>query len=134
MASVAQHEIDPDGRPYAPERLERKPDIEPGDFFAVDMRTGRVTAVEPFPEARKPAWKLTVDFGPVVGTLRTSAQVPNYTADELVGRTVVGAINLGHKRIAGFTSEFLVLGALDPDGTVRLLELPDGVGAGAPIA
>ena len=131
---MVQHEIDPDRRPYAPERLERKPDIEPGVFFAVDMRTGRVTVVEPFPEARKPAWKLTVDFGPVVGTLRTSAQVPNYTADELVGRTVVGAINLGHKRIAGFTSEFRVLGALDPDGTVRLLELPDGVGVGAPIA
>ena len=134
MASVAQHEIDPDGRPYAPERLERKPDIEPSDFVALDMRTGRVTAVEPFPETRKPAWKLTVDFGPVVGTLRTSAQVPNYTADELVGRTVVGAINLGHKRIAGLTSEFLVLGAIDPDGAVRLLELPDGVDIGAPIA
>jgi tRNA-binding protein len=134
MASVARHEIGPDGRPYAPERLERKPDIEAGDFFAVDMRTGRVTAVEPFPEARKPAWKLTVDFGPVVGTLRTSAQVTNYTAGELVGRTVVGAINLGRKRIAGFTSEFLVLGALDPDGAVRLLELPDGVDIGAPIA
>jgi tRNA-binding protein len=71
---------------------------------------------------------------PVVGTLRTSAQITNYRADELRGRLVVGALNLGRKRIAGFTSEFLVLGALDPDGTVRLLELPDDVGAGAPIA
>ena len=131
---MAQHEIDPDRLPYAPERLDRKPDIGADGFFAVDMRTGRVTAVEPFPEARKAAWKLTVDFGPVVGTLHTSAQVTNYTADELVGRIVVGAINLGRKRIAGFTSEFLVLGALDPDGTVRLLELPDGVEVGAPIA
>ena len=131
---MAQHEIDRDRLPYAPDRPDRKPDVGADGFFAVDMRTGRVTGVEPFPEARKPAWKLTVDFGPVVGTLRTSAQITNYTADELLGRLVVGAINLGRKRIAGFTSEFLVLGALDPDGTVRLLELPDGVDVGAPIA
>jgi tRNA-binding protein len=130
---VAQHEIDPDRLPYAPEALAPKPEVGAG-FFAVDMRTGRVTDVEPFPEAHKPAWKLTVDFGPVIGTLRTSAQVTNYTADELRGRIVVGALNLGRKRIAGFTSEFLILGALDPDGTVRLLELPDGVEPGAPIA
>ena len=132
--AVAQHEIDPDRLPYAPETLDRKPEVGADGFFAVDMRAGRVLAVEPFPEARKPAWKLTVDFGPVVGTLRTSAQVTNYTADELTGRLVVGALNLGRKRIAGFTSEFLILGALDPDGTVRLLELPDDVGVGAPIA
>jgi tRNA-binding protein len=124
----------PDRLPYAPEGLEAKPEVGAEGFFAVDMRTGRVLDVEPFPEARKPAWKLTVDFGPVVGTLRTSAQVTNYTADELRGRIVVGALNLGRKRIAGFTSEFLILGALDPDGTVRLLELPDGVEPGAPIA
>jgi tRNA-binding protein len=131
---VVSHSIDPDGLPYAPERLERKPDVGAEGFFTVDMRAGRVVAVEPFPEARKPAWKLTVDFGPVVGTLRTSAQITNYTAGELEGRLVVGALNLGRRRIAGFTSEFLVLGALDPDGTVRLLELPDGVLPGAPIA
>ncbi len=131
---MAQHEIDRDRLPYAPDRLDRKPDVGADGFFAVDMRTGRVTGVEPFPEARKPAWKLTVDFGPIVGTLRTSAQITNYTADELLGRLVVGTINLGRKQIAGFTSEFLVLGALDPDGTVRLLELPDGVDVGAPIA
>ena len=128
------HSIDPDGLPYAPEGLDRKPDVGAEGFFAVDMRVGVVTAVEPFPEARKPARKLTVDFGPVVGTLRTSAQVTNYTTDELTGRLVVGALNLGRKRIAGFTSEFLILGALDPDGTVRLLELPEGVRPGAPIA
>jgi tRNA-binding protein len=134
MDGVAQHEIDPDRRPYAPECLDRKPDVGAEGFFAVDIRAGRVTAVAPFPEARKPAWKLTVDFGPVVGRLHTSAQVTNYSADELTGRLVVGALNLGRKRIAGFTSEFLVLGALDPDGTVRLLELPDDVAVGAPIA
>jgi tRNA-binding protein len=131
---VPTHSIDPDNLPYAPEALDRKPDVGAEGFFAVDMRAGVVTSVEPFPEARKPAWKLTVDFGPVVGTLQTSAQVTNYTADELSGRLVVGALNLGRKRIAGFTSEFLILGALDPDGTVRLLELPDGVRPGAPIA
>ena len=131
---MAQHEIDPAALPYAPEKLDRKAEVGADGFFALDLRTGRVTDVEPFPEARKPAWKLTVDFGPVVGTLRTSAQVTNYSAEELRGRVVVGAINLGRKRIAGFTSEVLVLGALDPDGTVRLLELPDGVDVGAPIA
>ena len=131
---MAQHEIDPDRLPYAPEALDAKPEVGADGFFAVDMRTGRVVDVEPFPEARKPAWKLTVDFGPVIGTLRTGAQITNYTADELRGRIVVGALNLGRKRIAGFTSEFLILGALDPDGTVRLLELPDDVAPGAPIA
>ncbi len=120
--------------PYAPERLARKDDVGADGFFAVDMRSGVVIEVEDFPQARKPAWKLAVDFGPVVGTLRTSAQVTNYSREQLLGRMVVGAINLGRKRIAGFTSEFLILGALDPDGTVRLLELPEGVGPGAPIA
>ena len=105
-----------------------------GAFFDVDMRVGRVTAVDPFPEARKPAWKLTVDFGADVGVLRTSAQVTNYTEQELVGRLVVGAVNLGAKRVAGFRSEFLVLGAIQPDGTVHLLEVPAGVEPGWPIA
>jgi tRNA-binding protein len=131
---MAQHEIDPDNLPYDPAKLPRKRDIGRLDFFNVDMRTGVVVSVEPFPEARKPAWKIEVDFGPVVGRLRSSAQITNYTVDELLGRTVVGAINLGEKRIAGFTSQFLILGALDPDGTVRLLELPDDVAPGAPIA
>ena len=121
-------------QPYDPAALPRKDDVGADAFFAVDMRAGRVTDVEEFPEARKPAWKLTVDFGPVVGVLRTSAQVTNYSREELLGRIVVGALNLGRKRIAGFASEFLVLGALDPDGTVRLLELPAGVQPGAPIA
>lgn len=128
------HDIDPVGRPYAPESLPRKDEVGADGFFALDLRVGRVTAVEPFPEARKPAWKLTVDFGPVLGTLRTSAQITNYTAEELDGRLVVGAVNLGPKRIAGFTSEFLVLGALDPDGTVRLLQVEPDVQPGAPVA
>ena len=128
------HSIDPEGLPYALDRQPRKPDIGAEAFFALDLRAGRVVGVEPFPEARKPAWKLTVDFGPLVGTLRTSAQITNYAAEELQGRLVVGAVNLGPKRIAGFTSEFLVLGALDPDGTVRLLQLEPDVQPGAPVA
>ncbi|HVF52978.1 MAG TPA: tRNA-binding protein [Actinomycetota bacterium] len=128
------HSIDPESRPYEPSELPRKDDVGAAAFFTVDMRAGRVVEVDDFPEARKPAWKLAVDFGPVVGMLRTSAQVKNYTRDELLGRMVVGALNLGRKKIAGFTSEFLILGALDPDGTVRLLGLEDGVEPGAPIA
>lgn len=113
--------------------MEKKPDIGADAFFALDLRVGRVVDVEPFPEARRPAWKLTVDFGSEVGTLRTSAQVTNYTAEELLGRLVVGAINLGPKRIAGFRSEFLVLGGLEPDGTVHLLGV-EGVEPGAVVA
>jgi tRNA-binding protein len=134
LGGMAQHHVDPDALPYAPEKLERKPDIGAEGFFALDLRAGRVLRVEPFPEARKPALKLTVDFGPVVGELRTSAQITNYAAEDLRGRMVVGALNLGRKRIAGFTSEFLVLGSLDPDGTVRLLDVAEGTAPGAPIA
>lgn len=112
--------------------MDRKPDIGAA-FFDVDMRVGRVVAVEDFPEAQKPAWRLTVDFGPEVGQLQTSAQITNYSREELVGRLVVGAINLGSKRIAGFRSEFLILGGLEPDGTVHLLSV-DGVEPGASVA
>jgi tRNA-binding protein len=120
--------------PHDPTQVDRKPDVGPEAFAALDLRVGRVTGVEAFPEARKPAWKLTVDFGPVVGTLRTSAQVTDYPADDLLGRQVVGAINLGSRRIAGFTSEFLVLGGLEPDGTVRLLAPDADLPPGAPVA
>ena len=120
--------------PYAPSSLERKPEVGADHYFALDIRTGRVVDVADFPEARKPAWKIRADFGPVVGELQSSAQITNYSRDELMGRLVVGVVNLGKKRIAGFTSEFLVLGALEPDGTVRLLQLEDGVDPGAPIA
>lgn len=116
--------------PQAP----RRPDVDAGAFFDLDIRVGRVTGVEPFPEARRPAWRLTVDFGPAVGVLETSAQVTNYAADELLGRHVVGAVNLGVKRIAGFRSEFLVLGALAPSGEVRLLTVDDDLPPGCVVA
>ncbi|PPE73710.1 tRNA-binding protein [Solimonas fluminis] len=122
---MVQHIIDTAGQPYAPEKWPRKPDCGSEGFLALDLRVGTVLSAEPFAKARKPAWQLRVDFGPAVGVLQTSAQVTNYPAESLVGRRVVGAINLGEKRIAGFTSQFLVLGALLPDGTVNLLA-PDG--------
>jgi tRNA-binding protein len=131
---MGQHEIDSESLPYALDKLPRKPDVGIDAFFALDLRAGRVVAVEDFPKARKPSWKIAVDFGPLVGTLWSSAQITNYSRDELVGRKVVGAVNLGSKRIAGFRSEFLILGALDPDGVVRLLQLEDEVEPGAPIA
>ena len=131
---MATHEINPAALPYAIDKLQKKPDIGAEGYFAVDIRAGRIVDVQDFPQARKPAWKIRVDFGPLVGELQSSAQITTYSKEELLGRTVVGAINLGSKKIAGFTSEFLILGALDPDGTVRLLQLEDEVEPGAPIA
>jgi len=128
------HRIDPEERPYDVSRLLTKPvaGIEP--FAALDLRVGTVVEVAPFPEAREPAWKVAVDFGPVLGVLWTSAKITNYVAEELAGRQVVGAVNLGSRRIAGFESRFLVLGGLEADGTVRLLQpdrpLPDGSSVG----
>ncbi len=111
-----------------------KPDVGADAFFALDLRVGRILTVEEFPKARAPAWKLTVDFGPGVGERRTSAQVTNYSVDELVGRLVVGALNLGPKRIAGFRSDFLVLGSIEADGTVLLLDPDPCAHPGDPIA
>lgn len=92
------------------------------DFEKVEIRTGTVVAVEPFPQARKPAYKLTIDFGEL-GTKRTSAQLTKlYQMDELVGKQVVAVVNFPPKQIATFLSECLVLGAVAEDGTVTLLQ------------
>ena len=88
------------------------------------MRVGRVTAVDDFPEARKPAWKLTIDFGPEIGTKRSSAQITNYEREELVGRLVVAVVNFPPRQIGPFMSEVLCLGAPDEEGRVILLH-PD---------
>jgi tRNA-binding protein len=91
-------------------------------FLAVDMRVGRVTAVDEFPEARKPAWKLTIDFGPEIGVKRSSAQITNYAREELEGRLVVAVVNFPPRQIGPVRSEVLVLGASDAEGRVILLE------------
>lgn len=119
---------------HDPADVPTKAEVTANDFAALDLRVGRVVEVEPFPEARRAAWKLAVDFGPVLGVLRTSAQVTNYPAEDLLGRQVVGAVNLGSRRIAGFESQFLVLGGLEPDGTVRLLAPDADLPPGAPVA
>ncbi len=97
-------------------------DIE--HFRAVDMRVGRIVAVDDFPEARVPAWKLTIDFGPEVGIKRSSAQITNYTRSELEASLVVAVVNFPPRRIGPFSSEVLVLGALDDELGVVLLR-PD---------
>ena len=91
------------------------------------MRVGRVVRVDDFPEARNPAWKLEIDFGPEVGVKRSSAQITHYTREDLEGRLVVGVVNLPPRRIAGFQSEVLVLGALDDEKGVVLLQPDDDV-------
>ncbi len=104
------------------------------DFEKVDMRVGRVTAVEPFPEARKPAWKLTVDFGPEIGVKRSSAQITHYERDALLGRLVVAVVNFPPRQIGPFSSEVLVLGALDDEHGVVLLAPDREVALGDRIA
>lgn len=95
------------------------------DFSAIDMRVGTVLTAEPFPEARKPSIKLTIDFGAALGVKRSSAQITtHYTPAQLVGRQVIAAVNLGTRRIAGFESEVLVLGAM-PSPTEVVLLMPD---------
>ena len=107
--------------------------IEVADFQKVEMRVGRIVAVEDFPEARRPSYKLTIDFGPH-GTRRSSAAVrPYYAKAELEGRLVVCVLNFAPRRIAGFSSEVLVLGAMEADGAVRLLRPDPDAEIGSPI-
>ena len=103
------------------------------DFAAVDIRVGRIVEVEDFPEARKPAWKLTVDFGPEIGLKRSSAQITNYGRDELEGRLVVAVVNFPPRQIGPFMSEVLTLGVSDADGRVILLQPDADVPLGARI-
>ena len=103
------------------------------DFAKVDMRVGRIVAVDDFPEARKPAWKLTIDFGPEIGSKRSSAQIIEYSREELEGRLVVAVVNFPPRQIGPFMSEVLTLGASDESGRVILLRPDAGVPLGARI-
>jgi tRNA-binding protein len=103
------------------------------DFAKVDMRVGRIVAVDDFPEARKPAWKLTIDFGEEIGVKRSSAQITNYSREELEGRLVVAVVNFPPRQIGPVRSEVLVLGASDEEGRVILLGPGSGVPLGARI-
>jgi tRNA-binding protein len=108
-------------------------EIDFDQFLAVDMRVGRVLAVEEFPEARKPAWKLTIDFGLEIGTKRSSAQITQYTREELQDTLVVGVVNFPPRQIGPFMSEVLVLGALDEVKGVVLLRPDRGAKPGSRI-
>lgn len=106
----------------------------PEEFFAIEMRVGTVRSAEPFPEARKPSIKLQIDFGPELGIKRSSAQLTKrYTPEQLVGRQVIAAVNLGERRIAGFKSEVLVLGAMPDPTDVVLLQVNFPVADGTRI-
>jgi tRNA-binding protein len=93
-------------------------------FMKVDMRVGRIVEVEDFPEARSPAWKLRVDFGPDIGVRRSSAQITNYPREDLVGRLVIGVVNFPPRQIGPVRSEVLVLGTYSDEGVLLLSPEP----------
>jgi tRNA-binding protein len=108
--------------------------IDHADFAKVDIRVGRIVTAEEFPEARNPAWKLRIDFGPELGEKRSSAQITNYTREALEGRLVVAVVNFPPRQIGPVRSEVLVLGAVADDHPVLLLEPDAGAEPGDRIA
>jgi tRNA-binding protein len=106
----------------------------PDDFHGIDMRIGTILRAEPFPEAKKPAFRLLIDFGPEIGLKRSSAQVTvHYTPAQLEGRQVVAVVNIGERRIAGFVSQVLVLGALPQPHEIVLLAVDHPVPNGTRV-
>ena len=111
------------------------PEITFDDFLKVDIRAGRVVAADPFPEARKPAWKLRIDFGPEIGEKKCSAQITDhYGPDDLVGRTVIAVVNFPPRQIGPFMSEVLTLGLHDAEGRVVLVAPDHPVEPGARLS
>ena len=111
-----------------------KPQISFDQFLDVDVRVGTIIAVNDFPEAYKPAWKLTIDFGPDIGVKKSSAQITAlYSADNLKGRQVVAVVNFPPRQIGPFMSEVLTLGLTDSDGAIVLLTPERPVPDGAPM-
>ena len=106
----------------------------PEDFFAIDIRVGTVVRADVFPEARKPSLKLEIDFGPELGIRQSSAQITvHYTPALLLGRQVIAVVNIGERRIAGFMSQVLVLGAMPSATEVVLLGTGHAVANGTRI-
>ena len=99
---------------------DRAPETTFEDFLKIDIRVGRIVEVEDFPEARKPAWKLRVNFGDDIGVLRSSAQITNYTREELIGRLVLGVVNFPPRQVGPVRSEVLVLGTYSAAGVLLL--------------
>ncbi|MBA2512936.1 MAG: tRNA-binding protein [Solirubrobacterales bacterium] len=110
------------------------PTIAFDDFLKVDIRVGRVVAAEPFPEARRPAFKLTIDFGPEIGVKRSSAQITrNHTLTDLPGSLVLAVVNFAPRQIGPMMSEVLTLGVPDADGEVMLIRPDRKVPIGGPL-
>ena len=101
------------------------------DFLKVDIRVGRIIDVQPFPEARKPAWKLQIDFGSEIGVKKSSAQITDlYDADALMGRQILAVVNFLPRQIGPFMSEVFTLGVSDSDGAIMLVRPDDEVQEG----